>query len=255
MRSFIFFVEGVHDVNCVARVLLLRHFKEANNIDQLPQMWKDRIPRTYPFINNRLDRHIPMPAFFMKNNLCVTIVSSNGATNIINDIDLYLSNMTKAELKQVNGVCAIFDADQNSAQKSFDDKFKKYNKDMVINKKDFLVGHCRVRGEIINLHYYFFPDNSSKGTLENLLLEGAKVVYSDLLDSVNEYLSKVDERHKYNWSISSENKVKVGCIANVFQPGGANQTSIRYDNWISDESMSFSYVIKKFYDFIVDLVE
>lgn len=255
MRSFIFFVEGVHDVNCVARVLLLRNFREANNIDQLPQMWKDRIPRTYPFINNRLDRHIPMPAFFMKNNLCVTIVSSNGATNIINDIDLYLSNMTKAELKQVNGVCAIFDADQNNAQKSFDDKFKKYNKDMVINKKDFLVGHCRVRGEIINLHYYFFPDNSSKGTLENLLLEGAKVVYSDLLDSVNEYLSKVDERHKYNWSISSENKVKVGCIANVFQPGGANQTSIRYDNWISDESMSFSYVIKKFYDFIVDLVE
>ncbi|MPN45627.1 hypothetical protein SDC9_193195 [bioreactor metagenome] len=76
-----------------------------------------------------------------------------------------------------------------------------------------------------------------------------------MLDSVNEYLSKVDERHKYNWSISSENKVKVGCIANVFQPGGANQTSIRYDNWISDESMLFSYVIKKFYDFIVDLVE
>ena len=35
----------------------------------------------------------------------------NGVGNIIRDIDLYLSNMTKAELKQINGVCAIFDAD------------------------------------------------------------------------------------------------------------------------------------------------
>ena len=255
MRSFIFFVEGVHDVNCVAKVLLLRHFKEANNIEQLPQIWKDRIPRTYPFTKDRLDRHIPMPSYYIKNNLCVTIVSCNGATNIINEIDLYLSNMTKVELKQINGVCAIFDADENDASKSFEERFKKYNKDMVINKKDFLIGNCRLRGETINLHYYLFPDNNSKGTLENFLLEGAKVVYSDLLDNVDEYISKVDDKYKYNWSISSENKVKVGCIANIFQPGGANQVSIKYDDWISEQSMAFSEIIKQFYYFIIDIVE
>ncbi|HSQ89159.1 hypothetical protein, partial [Romboutsia sp.] len=73
MRSFIFFVEGIHDVNCVARVLLLRGFVEARAVNQLPDMWKSRVPRSYPFINDRLDRHIPMPAYFLKNNLCVAI--------------------------------------------------------------------------------------------------------------------------------------------------------------------------------------
>lgn len=255
MRSFIFFVEGVHDVNCVAKVLLLQKFKEVNTIEQLPQIWIDRIPRIYPFVKDRLDRYIPMPSYYIKNDLCIVIVSCNGATNIINEIDLYLSNMTKLELKQINGACAIFDADQNDASKSFEEKFKKYNKDMVINKKDFLTGYCRIRGEIINLYYYFFPDNKSKGTLENFLLEGAKVVYGDLLNNVDDYISKVNDKYKYNWSISSENKVKVGCIANIFQPGGANQVSIRYDDWISEQSIEYSTIIKKFYDFIVEIVD
>lgn len=255
MKNFIFFVEGIHDVNCVARILLLNGFKEANTVDELPEIWKIRIPKNYPFINNRLDRHIPMPSHFIRGSLCVAVVSSNGATNIVRDIDLYLSNMNKSELKQINGVCAIFDADSNNAQDAFEEKFKKYNKDMVINKKHFLTGQCRIRGEIISLHYYFFPDNSSMGTLENLLLEGAKVVYKDLLENVDEYVGKIDDKYKYNWSKSSENKVKVGCIANIFQPGGANQTSIRYDDWISEESIKNNKIIKQFYYFIMDILE
>lgn len=255
MRSIIFFVEGIHDVNCVARILLLNNFKEVNSLDKLPDMWKSRVPRAYPFINNRLDRRIPMPSYFMKNNLCVVIVSSNGISNILNDIDLYLSNMSKRELKQIDVVCAIFDADQYNAKEAFDERFKKYNKDMVINKKDFLKGYCKVRGEVISLYHYFFPDNCSNGNLENFLLEGAKVVYGDLLKNVDDYINKVDAKYKKNWSISSENKVKVGCISNIFQPGGANQTSIRYDDWISYESMKSSYIIKQFYDFIMNIIE
>ena len=105
------------------------------------------------------------------------------------------------------------------------------------------------------MYYYFFPDNYSQGTLENFLLEGAKIVYSDLLDNVNEYLERVDDKYKESWSRSSENKVQIGCIANIFQPGSANQISIRYDDWISEESIMYSHVIKKFYDFIIDILE
>ena len=183
------------------------------------------------------------------------MVSANGVGNIIRTIDLYLSNMTKVELKQISGACAVFDADQKTAKDALDEIFRKYNKDMVIQKKDFITGLCRIRGETIKIYYYFFPDNDSQGTLENFLLEGAKIVYSDLLDNADEYLKKVDEKYKENWGISSENKVKIGCIANIFQPGSANQISIRYDDWISEESIMYSPIIKKFYDFIIDILE
>jgi len=255
MKSFLFFVEGIHDINCVARILFMNGFKEVNNINCLPEIWKVRIPRIYPFIDNRLDRFIPIPSYFIKDNLCIVMVSANGVEKIIKSIDLYLSNMTKGELKQIDGICAIFDSDQKLAKDAFNEKFKKSNKDMIVNKKDFLCGECKIRGEVINLYYYFFPDNYSKGTLENFLLEGAKVVYSDLLNSVNKYLEDIDEKYKGNWSISSENKVKIGCIANIFRPGSANQISIRFDDWISEESIIYSPVIKKFYDFIVNILK
>ncbi len=254
MKSFLFFVEGIHDINCVAKILLMNGFKEIHNMNNLPKMWKIRIPRVYPFVDNRLDRFIPIPSYFIKDNLCVVMVSANGVEKIIKSIDLYLSNMTKEELNLVSGICAIFDADQKIAKESFNEKFTNNSKDMVINKSDFLQGKCKIRGEVVNLYYYFFPDNNSKGTLENFLLEGAKVVYSDLLDKVNKYLDDIDEKYKGNWTISSENKVKVGCIANVFRPGSANQISIRLDDWISEESIIYSLVIKQFHDFIVNIL-
>ena len=190
MRNFIFFVEGIHDINCIARILLINGFKEVSNINELPELWRVRVPRTYPFVDNRLDRFIPIPSYFIKNNLCVAMVSANGVGNIIRTIDLYLSNMTKVELKQISGACAVFDADQKTAKDALDEIFRKYNKDMVIQKKDFITGLCRIRGETIKIYYYFFPDNDSQGTLENFLREGAKIVYSDLLDNADEYLKK-----------------------------------------------------------------
>ena len=66
MKSFLFFVEGIHDINCVAKILLMNGFKEIHNMNNLPKMWKIRIPRVYPFVDNRLDRFIPIPSYFIK---------------------------------------------------------------------------------------------------------------------------------------------------------------------------------------------
>lgn len=255
MENILFFVEGIHDANCIARILLMNKFKSIKNMEELPSIWKNRIPRTYPFVKQRLDRNVQIPLYFTNDEVFVVIVCSNGETNIIKDIDLYLSNMSKLELKVIKSICMIFDADQKLAKDSFEDKFNKKNKDMIINKLDFIRGNCNIKDEYIKLYYYFFPDNYSEGTLEDLLLSGAKVVYPDLLKYVNEYIYNVDDKYKFNWGISSENKVKVGCISNIFQPGSANQSSIRYDKWISSESINKDYKINKFYNFILDIIK
>ena len=45
------------------------------------------------------------------------------------------------------------------------------------------------------MYYYFFPITTLR-TLESFLFEDAKIVYSDLLDNVNEYLERVDDKYK-----------------------------------------------------------
>lgn len=254
MKNILFFVEGVHDANCVAKILDLNGFKEIRSIDNLPDIWKRKIPRTYPFVKDRIERYVPIPSYFTNQKVIIVIICTNGEGRLIKEIDLYISNMSKSELNQIKSICAIFDADQKVAKETFNEKFKYKKKDMIICKQDFLDEEINIKGEKINLYNYFFPDNESKGTLENLLLDGAGIVYKDLIEQVNDYIKNIDERYKYNWSISSENKVRVGCIANVFQPGSANQSSIRRDDWISEESIKYSKDIKKFYDFIVKII-
>ncbi|GAA0714102.1 hypothetical protein GCM10008904_29130 [Paraclostridium ghonii] len=254
MKNILFFVEGVHDANCIAKILDLNNFKEIRTIDKLPDIWKRKIPRTYPFVKDRIERCVPIPSYFTNQKVIVVIICANGEGRLIKEIDLYISNMSKSELNQIKSICAIFDADQKLAKETFDEKFKNNKKDMIIYKKDFLNEIINIKGEQINLYNYFFPDNNRKGTLENLLLDGANVVYKDLLEQVDNYIENIDEKHKYNWSISSENKVRVGCIANVFQPGSANQSSIRHDDWISEESISYSEDIKKFYEFVINII-
>lgn len=255
MENILFFVEGVHDANCIYRILVLNNFKEVRSIDKLPLIWKNKIPRTYPFVKDRLDRGISIPSYFTNNEVFVLVICANGESNIIKNIDLYVSNMSKVELKSIRSICMIFDADQKLAKDSFDEKFKyKHHNDMIINKEDFIRGSCSIKDEYIKLYYYFFPDNESKGTLEDLLLKGAEIVYPDLLNYVDNYIEKIDDKYKFNWSISSENKVKVGCIANVFQPGSANQSSIKQDKWISEESIENNLSISKFYNFILNII-
>ncbi|MGL5755306.1 MAG: DUF3226 domain-containing protein [Paraclostridium sp.] len=254
MKNILVFVEGIHDANCVGRILDINNFKEIRNIENLPDIWKRKIPRTYPFVNDKLDRHIPIPNYFTNEKIIVVVICTNGEGRLIKEIDLYISNMNKSELSQIKSICAIFDADQSLADTSFDKKFKSKMKDMIITKKDFINGFIKVKNENINLYKYFFPNNRDKGTLEDLLIEGAKIVYGDLLDEVNFYIKNIDDKYKYNWSISSENKVRVGCIANVFQPGSANQSSIRRDDWISEKSIEYSSYINEFYTFIVDII-
>jgi hypothetical protein len=255
MNNILFFVEGIHDANCVARILDLNGFREIRSIEKLPDMWKRKIPRTYPFVKDRLDRFMSIPTYFINEDISVVIICANGESRLIKEIDLYISNMNKSELSQISSICAVFDADQKLAKQSFEEKFKVNMNDMIIKKIDFLKGYINVKGESINLYNYFFPNNDKKGTLEDLLLEGAEIVYGDLLDEVNYYIGSIDDKYKYNWSISSENKVRVGCIANVFQPGSANQNSIRHDEWISEKSISYSQSISEFYNFIVNIIK
>lgn len=255
MKNYIFFVEGVHDASCIGKILKLNNFKECHFINDIPQIWQDRIPRSYPFQIERLDKFVPIPDYYINDDIFVVINPSNGEQNIIKQVDLYLSNMNKLELSQINGICMIFDADLDTPHEKIVKLAKAVDKkEYCFKSQDVINGKIILKGELVKIYYYFFPDNYSSGTLEDLLLEGAKIVYSDLLSSVNDYIDNIDEKHKYNWSISSKNKVKVGCIANVFRPASANQISIMRDKWISEDTIQMSISINNLYQFITNIV-
>lgn len=101
-----------------------------------------------------------------------------------------------------------------------------------------------MRVKKIPLYTFVFPDNNSKGNLENLLLQTAEVEYSELLSLATEYVEKASAFCPDLKKEPKTKKAKVGCIANAMKPGKANQVSIGDDNWVSYRTIEECSMLK-----------
>ena len=109
-----------------------------------------------------------------------------------------------------------------------------------------------------NSGIFVFPDNSSEGTLEKVLLNCAKRVYPNLLAGAEtlvaelnlDRLSKEDKRDLIK--ASGKDKVTVGCVGNVLRPGKAIQVSIQDNKWVSRRTLNLPEVVT-FNDFLKGL--
>lgn len=89
----------------------------------------------------------------------------------------------------------------------------------------------------IKCGFFVFPNNVEEGTLENVLLEGGEIVYNEIISHARDYLNKVPTPYTEKWNDAKYAKSLFGVTANILRPGSANQVSIQYDKWISDETI------------------
>ncbi|MBZ9624413.1 hypothetical protein G9F71_016300 [Clostridium sp. FP2] len=256
MKHYYFIVEGPHDVAMIGRVLKLLGVKEIRSLNDISNLWKQLIPNKYPFSENKLDRVSPIPSFYQNENVSVAIKSAGGDSKLISELDLTISAFAREDLKQIEGILVFCDADESTQEERFSHFIKviKESRDLSFNESCFENKIGMFNGVNIKADIYMFPNNESKGTLEDLLLQGASVVYKDLLVSANEYVTNVDTKYKNRWSISSEKKVLMGCMTNILKPGKANQVSISDDKWVSEATITGSEDIKKLYNFINEFI-
>ena len=139
MDNILFFVEGIHDANCIAKVLMINNFKSIKSMDELPIIWKNRIPRVYPFVKQRLDRSVQIPLYFTNNEIFIVIICCNGETNIIKDIDVDLilcghthGGVVPWFLRGIFGTNGIISPSKSLFPKKCYGRIKKDNKNIII---------------------------------------------------------------------------------------------------------------------------
>jgi hypothetical protein len=252
LRHYYFIVEGPHDVAIIGKILKLIGVKEMKSLNDISDLWKQLIPNKYPFSNGKLDRVSPIPSFYQNKEISVAIKSAGEESKIISELDLTVSALTREDLKQIEGILVFCDADESTQKEKFNRVMKsiRENEDLSFNESCFENKIGMFNGVNIKADIYMFPDNESQGTLEDILLQGANIVYKDLLVAAKNYVSTVGTGYKKNWSVSSEKKVIMGCMTNVLKPGKANQISIYDNKWVSEETITGSEDIKKLYHFI-----
>jgi hypothetical protein len=257
MRYYYFLVEGPHDEAAIGKVLQILGLRQIRNKEDTPYIWQGLIPNKYPFIEGRLEKISPIPDFYKSDDVCVAIKAALGETRIISELNNTMAIMQREQLKQLNGILVVCDADNKSANEKYNDfilnitKRKELNFDesCFINKEGYFKD-IKIKCDI-----YVFPNNKDSGTLEDILLEGAKIQYNDLLDKALEYIENVDDKYKSKLSISKNKKAIIGSMASVLNPGVANQVSIKNDKWIDQNNILLSEKGKSLYEFIKVFIE
>jgi len=262
MDNYLFIVEGPHDIAALSKYLKLNEYQMIRYDDQVPSFWKDLIPNSFPYKGDLLKR-VPVPTFFKSDSKTIAIYSAGGDSEIVSAVNNTLFILKDAGLKALKAVGIFCDADDKPAIDRYERLMSLFEKELEDELKPIIENHLFGKvsqSQDYKFGVYIFPDNANIGVLEDLLLDGAKTSYPEIMNHAQTYLSSIEsEKLPYiksrNMKASNRKKMMIGIIANVLKPGKANQVSIEDNDWISQNSLENSLIQKRFKTFLDELLK
>lgn len=227
--------EGPHD-----QAFIQRLFKVAfafhlfdGDVSKLDRFWKPLIPQ-YPSSSGKLYTRLPMPSIVYSDVLSVAIYVAGSFEQVLKYGQIIPGSVA-------NGLVAcgiVVDSDKRTPETTV----KMLRKDLMPYLANLPNKAGKVSSTTPRHGVYVLPDNIRPGTLEDVLLSCAGVVYPDLKKGTEAYLSSVNEQWKARWQPADGKKATVGCISNILKPGKANQVSIADNDWVSPSTLHVSQV-------------
>ncbi len=162
-----------------------------------------------------------------------------------------LLNDMRIDIQQIRAFGLIVDADNNSPDEvaqEYADKFRKFFPAISVTPGKVVANDSRTG-------IFVLPDNSRPGTLDTFLIDCASVAYPDHKSGAMQFLSDLDETHKSHWKPFDFEKAVVATIVSVVQPGMGNTSSIRRDQWISEQTLSNLTQVARLSAFLRNLLE
>ncbi len=257
MRKYGFVVvEGPHDIEFVYRLLSPYGLKRLKFEKELEPFFRPLIPREYP-PDGDLQKRMGTPLFLQSATHAVAIHSATGDSRLVGTVQ---ENLAMLDPARFTGLGIILDADLDKAT-SAAERYK------VIQDKMAAIGHPltepagQVTEGVPKRGAFVLPDNTSPGTLEDLLLECGYATYPGLLASATKHVDSaaadgtltVNDLGHFN-KPSGRNKAIVGSVASVLRPGKAVQVSIQDNRWVRGDNLALPR-IKAVQDFLCKLLE
>jgi hypothetical protein len=234
--------EGAQDIAFLIKLLKYQGIKQIEKRSKVDPFWDELIPKTFPY-NDELNRQIPVPKFLESDSISIAIQSAVGDTRLVDTIQEDLALIPQ---EQLLGIGIILDADNREPQERFDKikaEIENIHLGLDISSSPGIVTQSQVRFGI-----FILPDNQSKGTLENILIECGENNYQQLIELSREYISKIDESQLKSGDLreirkpAGKNKAIVGGVSNVLKPGRTLQVSLQDNDWIDSKTIDLDKI-------------
>jgi len=231
-------VEGQHDAAFIGRLLRNAGFKIVVNKNDLDPAYSRLVPTDFPYEDDLLKR-VPLPFFYQKLDHAVALHPAGGESELAARAVIAVPQISRP----VEAIGFVLDADnKGTATERLTTLAGK------ISEKSQAPGFAlpTIPGSISSgpprCGVFVMPDNSSTGTLEDVLLECGAVYYGDVLAKAGSYLQSVDQTKLSTEDLGEINapaglkKAQIGATSSVLKPGKAIQNSIADNRWLEGEA-------------------
>lgn len=232
-------VEGPQDVEFIARLLKSFQFSRIQAQSRLDPFWGRLVPTSFP-INDDLLRRVPVPLFLQNQTHSVAIHSAIGDTRLIDAVE---ETVVLIDQSQLGSIGLVLDADKAVVPS---ERFATIKEGLSQIGLPTPNNPGEVTHTSPRVGAFVLPDNQTQGTLEDILLECATIVYPSLLVGAQNYVDNIDMEHEAFtqgdkgdfYKPAGRRKAIVSCITSVLKPGRAMQVSIQDNRWLDQAALT-----------------
>jgi len=252
-RKLLLVVEGNHDEAFIAALLRKGHgFSAVTRLSQADPYWRATIPTTFPH-DDDLRRRMPVPYFYTRADASLAIIVAVGESRLVNVVSDTLAVLGEPT---VDAIGVVLDADD---RRSVNERFASIRE--ALRELQLTPGSMpgEVGASAPNCGVYVLPDNVSRGTLEDILLECAGKNYRAALEAANALVDRVDPRDYQGDDLrelnkpAGKNKARIAAITAILKPGKTTQASISDNRWLGGDVSALDSV-RKFEAFLNELL-
>ncbi len=229
-------VEGQHDIEFAYRLLSPYGLARVQLVGELDAVFERIIPTKFPHKGD-LQKRMPVPLFLQSATHAIAVHAAVGDSQLVATLERHIAQLDVP----MSGIGILLDSDLQAPAA----RYANLRKDMA--EKGFALGVTP--GQVTvgppRIGAFVLPDNKTKGTLEDLLLESAAAIYPGLLASAREHVNRASQDTgltskdlaDFNQP-AGRNKAMVGSMASILRPGKAVQASIQDNRWLRAHALA-----------------
>ena len=271
MRYSFIVAEGSHDIEVLAQILKSYSLERItkNSERKLDPYWSDLIPSKLPSKekenksskksneeesgnkknNEDLIQPVRLPTFLQNDQLSVALHNAGGESQLAKTISENLSILPVTPT--ISGIGIILDADTiKSPNERFKSCIKELTKRNLTQLQSSLPSSPGVvtKGSV-RCGIFVIPDNSSQGTLEDILMECAERNYPDLLKRSRNYIDNIntslltEEDLKEFQKSAGKNKAIISGITSILKPSKSLVVSLQHNRWVDEETLKLDRLV------------
>jgi hypothetical protein len=263
-------VEGPHDEAFVARILRKgpHEFHYIERKSEVDPFWHPLIPLSYPAGKPPKDflQRVPIPSFYQNETHSVAIQSANGIDKIVRLLEVTLAT---PEFVIPASIGIVLDSDSNEPPaKRAADLAREVQGSVTDLTSDWPATPGVVVSDVLTRMrsgQFVLPDNSSQGTLEDILIAVGRVSYPTLIPLAEAHVQAARQSLAVGtpgWTgpdnaefraPAGPKKATIASATAILKPGKTCQVTLSDNRWVDTNTLQIS-PLKQFSDWLHQLV-